>query len=136
MIETIIKRDDIKVQGHHIPKLCAGCSLTSEPLWGDDAGRENMAGKFSGTFKGFFPKVKLPFGSTTIDEMNIIKNLIERPIVSLTYPLDRDYKDLKAGKAYTEEFYGTAITAEFDNYKGKYKPFTIELVSVEGRIYD
>ena len=95
-----------------------------------------MAGKFSGTFKGWFPTIKLPFGSTTIEEMNDIKELIERPIISLTYPLDRDYKNIKAGKAYTEKFYGTAITAEFDNYKGKYKPFSIELVAVEGRIYD
>lgn len=136
MSEAIISRDEIKAQGQKIPKLCAGCSLKSEPLWGDDAGRENMAGTFSGTFKGWFPTIKLPFGSTTIEEMNTIKKLIERPIISLTYPLDRNYKGLKAGQAYTEKFYGTAIEAIFDNYKGKYKPFTIELVSVEGRIYD
>ncbi len=131
-----IVREEIKAFGQKLPKLVAGCSLTSEPLWGDDTGRESMAGKYSGTFVGWFPKIKLPFGSTTINEMNTIKNLIERPIVSLTYPLDRDYKGIKAGKGYTEQFYGTAITAEFDNYKGKYKPFEIELVAVERRLYD
>lgn len=131
-----ISRDAIKAQGQSLPKLTKGCSLTSEPVWGDDAGRENMAGKYSGTFVGWFPKIKLPFGSTTIAEMNTIKKLIERPIITLTYPLDREYKGVSAGKAYTEKFYGTAITAEFDNYKGKYKPFNIELVAVERRLYD
>lgn len=131
-----IARDQIKAGGQSIPKLVKGCSLTSEPLWGEDAGRENMAGTYSGTFVGYFPKIKLPFGSTTISEMNTIKELLEKPIVNLTYPLDRDYKGIAAGKAYTEKFYGTAITAEFDNYKGKYKPFTVEFVAVERRIYD
>lgn len=132
----VIARDQIKAEGQNIPKLTKGCSLTSEPLWGDDAGRENMAGTYSGTFVGYFPKIKLVFGSTTISEMNTIKELLEKPIVNLTYPLDRNYKGINAGKAYTEKFYGTAITAEFDNYKGKYKPFTVEFVAVERRVYD
>lgn len=136
MSEVILKREEIKAQGQSIPKLIWGCSLTSEPLWGEDAGRENMVGTFSGTFTGWFPKVKLVFGSTTIQEMNTIKQLIERPIIDLTYPLDRDYKNLKAGQAYTEKFYGTAITAEFNSYSSKYKEFTIELVAVERRLYD
>ena len=68
--------------------------------------------------------------------MIILKELLEKPIVNLTYPLDRNYKGIAAGKAYTEKFYGTAITAEFDNYKGKYKPFTVEFVAVERRVYD
>lgn len=131
-----ITRDEIKASGESIPKLAKGCSLTSEPLWGDDAGRENMAGKYSGTFVGWFPKIKLVFGSTTIAEMNTIKRLLEKPIVNLTYPLDRDYNNISAGKAYTENFYGTAITAEFDNYHKKYKPFEMQLIAVEGRIYD
>lgn len=131
-----IQRDEIKAFGQSIPKLVQGCSVTPEPLWGDDTGRENMKGKYSGTFVGWFPKIKLKFGRTTISEMNTIKSLIERPIVSLTYPLDRNYNNKNAGEAYTEDFYGTAITAAFNNYKGKYEPFEVDFVAVEGRIYD
>lgn len=131
-----ISREEIKSEGQSIPKLCKGCSLTSEPLWGDDAGRENMTGTYSGTFVGWFPKIKLCFGSTTVSELNQIKQLLEKPIVSLTYPLDRDFKGKQAGEGYTEEFYGTAIIAEFDNYKQKYKPFQVSFVAVERRLYD
>lgn len=130
-----ISRDEIKSAGQTIPKL-KSCSIKPEPLWGDDAGRDTMDCNFSGTFKGWFTNIKLEIGRTTIEELNKIKQLIEKPITTLTYPLDRDLNGIKAGKAYTESFYGVAIETEFDNYKSDYEPFTINLIAVEGRPLD
>lgn len=130
-----IPRDKIKAEGQLIPKL-KKCTLGVNPLWADDAGRETMDAKFSGTFKGWFTQIKLEIGRTTVEELNIIKNILEKSILSLTYPLDRDLNGTKAGKAYTESFYGTAIETGFDNYKGKYDAFSIILTAIERRPLD
>ena len=92
-----------------------------------------MDGNFSGTFMGYFTNIKMNIGSTTIDEMNTLKQLLEKPTVSITYPVERKIGNTLAGNSYTESFYGTAINAEFDNYKAKYKPFSIQFVAIGGR---
>lgn len=130
-----IPRDEIKSEGQLIPKLKT-CSLKVEPLWGDDAGRVTMDATFSGTFKGWFTNITLEIGRTTISEMNTIKKLIEKPILKFTYPLDRDLNGKKAGTAYEEFFYGTAIEAKFNSYKGKYEAFSINLVAIKRRPLD
>lgn len=131
-----VSRDEIKSAGQLIPKLLS-CSIKPEPLWGDDAGRLVMEkGKFSGTFMGYFTNITMEIGRTTIEELNKIKSLIEKPITELTYPLDRDMDNKKAGEAYTESFYGVAIETKFNNYNSNYEPFTISLIAVEGRPLD
>lgn len=128
-------REKIKAEGMGIPKL-KSCRISVEPLWGDDTGRETMDASFGGTFKGWFTKIKLEIGRTTIEELNFIKNLLEKPIVSFSYPIERDLGNIKAGKEYTEQFYGTAIETEFNNYKGKYDSFSITLTAVKRRPLD
>lgn len=107
-------------------KLCK-YKITPEPTWGSDAGRDNMAGAFSGTFKGYFTNITLSFGRTTQTEMTNIKNAFEHATFPFTYPSD------KTGLDVTEQFYGTAIPAEKESLKGKYLPFEITLVAVERR---
>lgn len=109
-------------------KLCK-FRITVEPLWGDDAGRDNMTGDFSGTFKGFFTNIILNFGKTTQEEMKFIKDNFEKPTFPFTYPSD------KTGQDVTENFYGTAISAEKESIKpnSKYLPFDITLVAVKRR---
>ncbi len=107
-------------------KLCR-YKITAEPLWGSDAGRENMKGTYTGTFKGYFTTITLNFGKTTQDEMKIIKQTFEKPTFSFTYPSDIDGNDT------TETFYATAISSEKESLKGKYLPFEITLVATEGR---
>lgn len=109
-------------------KLCK-YKITVEPLWGDDAGRQNMNGSYSGTFIGYFTNITLNFGKTTQAEMTAIKNVFEKPTFSFTYPSD------KTGQDTTETFYGTAISAEKESIKtgSKYLPFEITLVATERR---
>lgn len=109
-------------------KLCK-YSITSEPMWGSDAGRDNMLGDFSGTFNGFYTNIVLSFGKTTQEEMKIIKDTFEKPTFPFTYPSE------KTGEDITEIFYGTAIKAEKMSAKTnrKYMPFEITLVAVKRR---
>ena len=59
--------------------------------------------------------------------MTSIKNAIEHPIISVTF------KDSKTGNNKTEDFYGTAITASYNNLKGRYEPFSFSLKAVSRR---
>lgn len=102
-------------------------TVSVEPLWGDDTGREAMDGHYSGTFIGYFTKIELIIGKTTQEEMTYNKNILEHPLINLTYPSE------KTGQDITEEFYGTAIQAKKNNYKGKYDGFTISLVGTVRR---
>jgi hypothetical protein len=53
-------------------------------LWGDDTGR-NLAGTFSGTLKGKFPKLILQFRSLTKAELEIITPILDSARQTLTY---------------------------------------------------
>lgn len=107
-------------------KLCK-YSISAEPLWGSDAGRENMQGTYTGTFIGYFTNITLSFGKTTQEEMKTIKETFEQPTFPFIYPSE------KTGKDVTETFYGTAIKAEKESLKGKYLPFDIKLVATKRR---
>jgi hypothetical protein len=106
-------------------------SETAEPTWGEDAGRNANDGSFSGTFCGYFTNIHLDFGHMTKTQMDEIKAIFEVPIIeNVTFPNSSNY-----GADYTEDFYGTAIKAELDDWNGLYKPFSIDLVAVVQR-YD
>lgn len=53
-------------------------------LWGSDTGR-NLAGKFTGTLVGIFPKIILTFRKLTQAEMNIIAPILDSGEQTLTY---------------------------------------------------
>lgn len=53
-------------------------------LWGDDTGR-NLAGTFSGTFKGVFPKLILTFRKLNQSEMHLIAPYLDRPFQTTSY---------------------------------------------------
>lgn len=104
-------------------------SDTAEPAWGEDAGRNANDGSFSGTFIGYFTNIHLDFGHTTKAQMDQIKAVFEVPIIEdVTFP-----NSSNAGHTYTEDFYGTSIKAELDDWDGMYKPFSIDLVAVNAR---
>lgn len=109
-----------------IPKLIS-YQIGREPLWGSDAGRESMAGQYSGTFIGYFTKITLNIGRTTQEELSIIKGYLEVPLFNFTYPDDKTSQDR------TEKFYGTAIKPQRNNLDGKYEGFTIDLTAISRR---
>lgn len=53
-------------------------------FWGEDTGR-NLAGKFTGTLVGIFPKIILTFRKLTQAEMNIIAPILDSANQTLVY---------------------------------------------------
>lgn len=110
-----------------LPKL-KGIDHTVEPTWASDAGRNSNSGKFNGTFVGWFDTLQINIGKTNQQEMTEIKNAIEKPIIESV-----KFKDSKDGNNKTEDFYGTAIKASYNNLKGNYAPFSFSLKAIERR---
>ncbi len=100
---------------------------TVEPTWASDAGRNSNSGKFGGTFVGYFDTLKVSIGKTNQTEMTAIKTAIEHAIIPVTF------KDSETGDEKTEDFYGTAITASYNNLKGRYEPFSFSLKAISRR---
>ena len=99
-----------------------------EPTWGNDTGRNTNSGKFSGTFVGYFTNLHIEVAPLTKQQMTNFKQIFEVPIINLTYP-----NSSNNGQNYTEDFYGTAIESSLDDWDGKYKAFSFDLVAVNKR---
>lgn len=117
----------ITVNNQELPCL-KDYDSSAEPLWGDNTGRLTDDGHFSGTFVGYFTNLDLTFNKTTQAQLTRIKQLIEKPIITLTYPIET------TGGAFTEQFYGTAIKVKKQGYRKKYEGFTISLKAVDRRL--
>ena len=98
-------------------------------LWKDS--ERNMSGDVRATLIGIFPKIQLQIGYTTEQEMS-----------DLTKLLDKDFFNVKwydvRTKALTDniKYYAGDYDVELDNkYKGRYKPFSVNLVPVSKRRY-
>ena len=98
-------------------------------LWKDS--ERNMSGDVRATLIGIFPKIQLQIGYTTEQEMS-----------DLTKLLDKDFFNVKwydvRTKALTDniKYYASDYDVELDSkYKGRYKPFSVNLVPVSKRRY-
>lgn len=71
-------------------------------LWADDTGR-NLAGTFSGTLKGTFPKIILQFRALTQQELEEIIPILDSARQSVTY-YDPFKKQLITMTTYTGDY--------------------------------
>ena len=99
-----------------------------EPLWASDAGRNSISGKYSGTFIGYFDKLKVSIGRCTKAQMQTLRGAIDVPIIEdLTFP------DSYTGSTKTEDFYGTAISAKLNHINGMYEECSFNLIAIAKR---
>ena len=117
----------MEVKINELPKILSNPKHSIEGVWASDAGRNSNSGKYSGTFIGWFDQLEISVGETTQEELTIIRNAIEHPIIE-----NVTFIDTKTGTSKTEDFYGTTITGERLNSK-KYKPFSFSLIAIERR---
>lgn len=110
--------------------------LGSEPLWGDGTGRDSMDGHYSGTFIGYFTTIEIKFGKVSNEEFNLIKQLLEHPIVeNVQFTLEKDMGTYKQGDLYTEDFYnGQSIVSSPLACGGYWKEFSVFLTAIDRRI--
>ena len=79
-----INKDSIKVNNVSWGQYLLSAKYEHPKLWGSDTGR-NLAGKFTGTLVGIFPKLVLTFRKLTQAEMNIVAPVLDSESQSVTY---------------------------------------------------
>lgn len=79
-----INKDSIKVNNVSWGQYLLSAKYEHPKLWGKDTGR-NLAGDFTGTLVGIFPKLVLTFRKLTKEEMNIVAPVLDSASQTLTY---------------------------------------------------
>ena len=79
-----INTNAIVINGVSMGQYLLQAKYEYNKLWGSDTGR-NLAGTFSGTLKGIYPKIILTFRKLTQAEMNIIAPILDSGTQTLTY---------------------------------------------------
>ena len=118
----------IKINDETIPHIVS-YKIGRAKLWKDS--ERNMSGDVRATLIGIFPKIQLQIGYTTEAEMQ-----------KLTELLDKDFFNVKWFDVRTQEmtdnirYYASDYDVELDSKsKGRYKPFSVNLVPVSKRRY-
>lgn len=79
-----INKNSITINGINMGQYLLSAKYEYNKLWGEDTGR-NLAGKFTGTLVGIFPKIILTFRKLTQSEMNIIAPILDSANQTLVY---------------------------------------------------
>jgi len=79
-----ISKNSITINGINMGQYLLSAKYEYNKLWGKDTGR-NLAGKFTGTLVGIFPKIILTFRKLTQAEMNIIAPILDSANQTLVY---------------------------------------------------
>ena len=79
-----INTNAIVINGVSMGQYLLQAKYEYNKLWGSDTGR-NLAGTFSGTLTGIYPKLILTFRKLTQAEMNIIAPILDSGTQTVTY---------------------------------------------------
>ena len=118
----------IKIDGKTIPHIVS-YKIGRAKLWKDS--ERNMSGDVRATLIGIFPKIQLQIGYTTEEELSELTALLDKDFFNV------EWFDVRT-KEMTEKvkYYASDYDVELDNkLKGRYKPFSVNLVPVKKRRY-
>lgn len=79
-----IDKDSLVVNGISIGKYIVQAEYQYPKLWGEDTGR-NLAGSFTGTLLGIFPKIIVQFRKLSKDELETIAPILDSQSQNVTY---------------------------------------------------
>lgn len=79
-----IDKDSIMINNISMGQYLLSAKYEFNKLWGSDTGR-NLAGRFTGTLVGTFPKLILTFRKLTKEEMNIIAPILDSASQTVVY---------------------------------------------------
>lgn len=118
----------IKINGETIPHIVS-YKIGRAKLWKDS--ERNMSGDVRATLIGIFPKIQLQIGYTTEAQMSELTALLDKDFFNVQW-FDVRTKELTENIQY----YASDYDVELDSkYKGRYKPFSVNLVPVSKRRY-
>ena len=124
----IYSGDLVKINGTTIPHITS-YKIGRAKLW--KGANRNMEGDMKGaSLLGIFPKISMNVGYTTQEEMSDLTVLLDQESFIVTW------FDVRIQDVVSTEYYASDYDAELDNKsKGRYKPFSVELVPYNKRRY-
>lgn len=79
-----ISKDSLKVNGINLGQYIVQATYGYSKLWAEDTGR-NLAGVFSGTLLGIFPKIVVQFRKLTQTELETLAPILDSANQQVTY---------------------------------------------------
>lgn len=79
-----ISKDSLKVNGINLGQYIVQATYGYNKLWAEDTGR-NLAGVFSGTLLGIFPKIVVQFRKLTKAELETLTPILDSANQQVTY---------------------------------------------------
>ena len=123
----MIKGDLLQINGVKVPAIVS-YKIQRTKLWRD--AERNMNGDVRASFVGLYPKLALSIGYTDFDENATLCELLDTPYFNVTY------FDNRSKTTHTAQYYAGDYDAElYSKNRGKYKPFTVNLLPVSKRGY-
>ena len=119
--------DLVQIDGNTIPHIVS-YKIGRSKLWKNS--ERNMSGDVRATLIGIFPKIQLQIGYTTQEEMSELTKLLDKDFFSVTW------FDVRIQQTISANYYASDYDVELDSKsKGRYKPFSVNLVPVSKRRY-
>ena len=117
----------IEIDGNIIPHIVS-YKIGRAKLWKDSD--RNMSGDVRATLIGIFPKIQLQIGYTTQEEMSELTQILDKDFFTVTW------FDVRTQDTFSAKYYASDYDVELDSKsKGRYKPFSVNLVPVSKRRY-
>lgn len=120
-----LDKNSIYINGISIGQYLVEVEYQYPKYWGEDTGR-NLAGVFSGTLLGIFPKLVLQFGYLTKSEIETLAPIFDAKAQSVTY-----YDPVKKAN-YTFTSYTGDWSLKFKTI-GQSEPFSISFIDTSKR---
>ena len=119
--------DLVKIDGVTIPHIVS-FKVGHAKLWKDS--ERNMSGDVRATLIGIFPKIQLTIGYTTQEDMRKLTQILDKDFFNVTW------FDVFKEETVSADYYASDYDVELDSKsKGRYKPFSVNLVPVSKRRY-
>ena len=123
----IYNGDLVKIDGVTIPHLVT-YKIGRAKLWKDSD--RNMSGDVRATLIGIFPKIQMEVGYTTQEDMSKLTQILDKDFFTV------EWFDVRTETTTSAKYYASDYDVELDNKsKGRYKPFSVNLVPVSKRRY-
>lgn len=124
---TAYTGDLVKIDGKTIPHIVT-YKIGRAKLWKDS--ERNMSGDVRATLIGIFPKIQLEVGYTTQEELSALTAILDKDFFSV------EWFDVRTQSTTIAQYYASDYDVELDSkHKGRYKPFSVNLVPVSKRRY-
>lgn len=124
-----IDKDSLVINGVSLGKYIVQVEYQYPKLWGEDTGR-NLAGTFTGTLLGIFPKIIVQFRKLTKEELEIIVPILDSQsqIVQYYDPLKKENIEIKT---YTGDW--SIVNKGIIGSDRKNEGFSISFISMKKR---